>query len=74
MATKNKKVGYDFKTVVKKFEKYYKNHEQYHKIFTELGFTYVEGGCDGFCPECEQMLKCEVYQKELKKEWEWIYS
>lgn len=71
---KSKKIKYDFKTVVKKFEKYHDDPEQYHKIFTELGFTYAEDGCDGFCPECEQMLKCEVYNKELKKEWEWIYS
>ncbi len=47
--------------------------EHVHKIFTEIGFTYVNNGCDGFCPECGQMLRCEVYN-EMKYEWEWIYT
>ena len=67
------KLSAHFKDKVEKFEQYYDDTEQFHKIFTELGFTYVDDGCDGFCPECEQMLKCEVY-KEIKDEWEWIYS
>jgi len=47
--------------------------EHLHKIFTEIGSTYVNNGCDGFCPECGQMLRCEVY-KEMKDDWEWIYT
>ena len=62
-----------FKKTVEKFERYYNDPEQFHKIFTELGFNYVEDGCDGFCPECEQMLECEAY-KEIKVEWEGFYS
>lgn len=62
-----------FRDVGEKFEQYFSDPEQYHKIFSELGFTYVDDGCDGFWPECEQMLKCEVYE-EIKDEWEWIYS
>ena len=57
-----------FNETVEKFAKYYNDHEQHRKIFTELGFTYVDDGCDGFCPECEQKLTCEFY-KELKDEW-----
>ncbi len=63
----------EFKDRVGKFEQYFNDPEQFNKIFTELGFTYVDDGCDGFCPECEQMLKCEAY-KELKDDWEWFYS
>lgn len=62
-----------FRETVEKFERYFDDPEQFHKIFSELGFTYVEDGCDGFCPECEQMIKCEVY-KETKEEWEGFYS
>ena len=58
-----------FNETVKKFEQYYNDPEQHHKIFTELGFTYVEDGCDGFYPECGQKLECGVYE-ELKDEWE----
>ena len=62
-----------FRETVEKFERYFDDPEQFHKIFSELGFTYVEDGCDGFYPECGQMLECEVY-KETKGEWEGIYS
>lgn len=68
-----RKLRAQFKDKVEKFEQYFNDPEQFNKIFTELGFTYVEDSCEGFCPECEQMLKCEVY-KEIKDEWEWIYS
>ncbi|MBM4135818.1 MAG: hypothetical protein FJ241_03195 [Nitrospira sp.] len=67
------KLRTQFKNRVEKFDKYFNDPEQFHKIFTELGFIYVEDGCDGFCPECEQMPKCETY-KEIKDEWEWLYS
>ncbi|MEW6417531.1 MAG: hypothetical protein AB1480_05340 [Nitrospirota bacterium] len=62
-----------FNDTVEKIEKYYNDPEQFNKIYTELGFTYVDDGCDGFCPECEQMLKCEVY-RDIKDGWEWFYS
>jgi hypothetical protein len=52
-----------FNDTVEKFEKYYNDPEQFHKIFTELGFIYVDDGCDGFCPECEQMLRCEAHKE-----------
>ena len=62
-----------FRKRVEKFEQYFNDPEQFNKIFTELGFTYVDDRYDSFCSECEQILKCEVY-KEIKDEWEWIYS
>ena len=62
-----------FRKKVEKFDQYFNDPEQFHKIFIELGFTYVEDGCDGFCPECEQMMKCEAY-KEIKDDWKWFYS
>lgn len=45
---------------VRKFEKYAKDPDQQYKIFSELGFTYVDDGCDGYCPGCEQKDSCEV--------------
>ncbi len=62
-----------FKDTVEKFEQYFNDPEKFHKIFTELGFAYVDDGCDGFCPECKQMLKCEAY-KEMKDGWEKFYT
>ena len=61
----------EFQGRVKKFEQYHVDPEQFHKIFTELGFAYVDDGCDGFCPECERKMRCEVY-RELKNGWERI--
>ena len=55
----------DFKEIVKKFDQYYNNPKEFHKIFTELGFSYVDDGCDGYCPECEKKDACETYP-ELK--------
>ena len=68
---KRETMGAYFKDTVKKFEKYCNDPEQFHEIFTELGFIYVDDGCDGFCPECEQKLECEVYE-ETKDEWKGI--
>jgi hypothetical protein len=62
-----------FRDRVEKFEQYFGDADQHHKIFTELGFAYVDDGCDGFCPECERMLKCEVYP-ELREGWERFYQ
>ena len=50
-----------FEERVEKFEKYYGDPDQHYKIFSELGFSYVDDGCDGFCPKCEQKDRCEVY-------------
>ena len=61
----------DFKERVEKFEEYFNDPDQKHKIFTELGFTYVDDGCDGFCPKCEQKNICKVYP-DLKDEWDSI--
>ncbi len=69
----NENLSSEFKKRVEKFERYYDDPEQHHKIYEELGFMYVDDGCDGFCPECEKMLKCEIY-KEIKDDWERFYS
>ncbi len=55
-----KKPEMTFEERVEKFEKYSKDPEQQYKILSELGFTYVDDGCDGFCPECEQKDTCET--------------
>jgi hypothetical protein len=62
-----------FENQVEKFEGYLNAIEHLHKIFKEMNFICVDDNHDGFCPECEQMLKCKVY-KEIKDEWEKVYS
>ncbi len=47
--------------------------EQFLDIFAEFDFTDIEDGCDGFCPECELISKCENYQ-EIKDEWDSFYT
>jgi len=59
----------DFKERIEKFERYYKNPKEFHKIFTELGFNYVDDNCDGYCPECEEKDSCETYL-EIKDDFE----
>jgi len=59
----------DFEERVEKFEEYLNDPEQKHKIFTELGFTYVDDCCDGYCPKCEQKNTCNVYP-DIKEEWD----
>ena len=50
-----------FEEKVQKFGQYVQDPEQYGKIFSELGFTYVDDGCDGECESCEQQSGCSVY-------------
>jgi hypothetical protein len=52
-----------FEERVEKFQKYWNDPEQQYKIFSELGFIYVDDGCDGFCTACEQEDRCEVTRK-----------
>lgn len=42
--------------------------EKYNKIFTKLGFTYVDDGCEGNCEACERQADCTVYPEVLKFE------
>ncbi|MFO0793297.1 MAG: hypothetical protein U0586_04455 [Candidatus Brocadiaceae bacterium] len=61
-----------FNETIEKFKQYLNDPEQHHNIFTEPGFTYIDDGCDGFCPKCKQKMTCEAYE-ELKDEWEGLY-
>lgn len=36
--------------------------EQHGKIFSELGFTFVDDGCEGDCEGCEKKPDCTVYE------------
>ena len=38
------------------------NPKRHGKIFTELGFTYVDDACGGICDICEQKADCTVYE------------
>lgn len=58
-----------FRERVKCFEAYSRSELDYPKIFSELGFTFVDDGCDGCCPECPNQRTCEAYP-ELKADWE----
>jgi len=65
----NRFYGNDLTADIKqKFEEYFHDPEQQHKIFTELGFTYVDDGCDGYCPKCGQKNDCSVYP-DIKEGW-----
>ena len=50
-----------FQEVVKEFDGYVHDPDQFHKIFSELGFSYVDDGCDGDCDGCKKKTTCEVY-------------
>lgn len=49
-----------FEERVEKFQKYWDDPEQQYKIFSELGFTYVDDSYDGVCPAREQKDRCDV--------------
>ena len=57
-----------FEEKVEKFGEYMHDPEQHGKIFTELGFTFVDDGCEGNCDACEQKADCTVYPELLKFE------
>ena len=46
---------------VEKFDKYFHDPDQFHKIFSELGFSYVDDGCTGACECCERKDTCDTY-------------
>lgn len=57
------------KDLTGKIREYIINPEE---VFKELGFKYVCDDCDGFCPECKEIMKCVAY-KEMKDAWEIFY-
>ncbi len=59
---------FSFNEKVEKFGQYIHDSEQYNKIFTELGFTFVDDGCEGDCDNCETKDDCTVYPEILKFE------
>ena len=52
-----------FEEQVKKFTQFHKNPDEFSKIFTELGFSYVKDGCSGNCIPCKKKQDCETYHK-----------
>jgi len=59
----------EFRRRVALFEAYSRDEAEYSKIFSELGFVFVDDGCDGYCPECPNQRTCEAYP-ELKAGWD----
>jgi len=55
-----------FEDQVKLFARFYKNPDEFSKIFTELGFTYVKDGCTGNCIPCRKKKRCETYREIMK--------
>lgn len=58
-----------FRRRVELFDVHSRDELAYPKIFSELGFTFVDDGCDGYCPECPNQRTCDAYP-ELKGDWE----
>ncbi len=57
-----------FEEMVEKFDQYVHDPEQFSKILSELGFSYVDDSCDGYCYACEKKQVCTVYTST--KEWD----
>ena len=51
----------NFEETIKKFNQYFMNPKEFNKIFTELGFSYVEDGCGGNCIKCKKKGNCKTY-------------
>jgi len=45
------------------FDRYHNDPDQYHKIFTEPGFSFMVDECDGNCHDCNDKGTCEVFTK-----------
>ena len=58
----------DFQEVVKEFDKYFHDSDQFYKIFSELGFSYVEDDCNGACDHCKRKDTCETYAEIISKD------
>jgi len=58
----------EFRRRAELFEADNRDEAKYPKIFSELGFTFIDDGCDGFCPECPNQRTCDAYP-ELKAGW-----
>jgi hypothetical protein len=58
----------DFQEVVKEFDKYFHDPDQFYKIFSELGFSYVEDDCNGACDHCKRKDTCETYAEITSKD------
>ena len=57
--TENEKM----KKSIELFERYHNDPDQYHKIFTELFFSYMTDECDGDFEDCKKNEDCEIYAK-----------
>jgi len=68
MAKGKPKKEKNFQEVVKEFDKYFHDPDQFYKIFSELGFSYVDDGCNGACDHCEQKDTCETYAEINSKD------
>ena len=54
-----------FEDQVVLFTTYFKNPDEFSKIFIEHGFSYLKDGCSGNCIPCKKK-SCETYRKIMK--------
>ncbi|MBF0360960.1 MAG: hypothetical protein HQK49_08105 [Oligoflexia bacterium] len=54
---------YDYHAVIEKYDEYFKDPKQYHKIFTELGFTW-EDDMPMSCLVCERNGSCPEHPRD----------
>lgn len=54
--------GYDFKGVSEKFDEYYRDPSQEHKVFTELGFSWHDD--EEFCAACDRNGSCPTHPQD----------
>ena len=50
-----------FEETIEKLGKYQHDPKQFNKIFSELGFSYADDGCEGDCYACEKKNGCTMY-------------
>ncbi|RJQ48591.1 MAG: hypothetical protein C4538_03500 [Nitrospiraceae bacterium] len=61
------------KGIFSKHHECVRNPDRLQEICAEHGFDYIDHtNCDGFCPDCGQILTCEAYD-EIKDEWDGYY-
>lgn len=51
------------KKLIELFDRYYNDPDQYHKLFSELGFSYMVDECEGNCTDCKENTTCEIIAK-----------
>ena len=57
----DKPEGEKFKKRVELFERYHNDPDQHHKLFTELGFSYIFNNCGVNYADWKEKTTCKVF-------------